>query len=148
MLVGVGGTCMGYYFHTCFLEFTVQQAHIISHLELLAFIVALKAWPHLVSNTKFVACLNNMVAISAINTGKSEDPFINVGLWEIVFLSTMHNFEVRAWHIPRVNNTIPDLLSHWDLGKLACQQFCALNQDNHLTRTPIENEWFHFTHIW
>ena len=56
ILVGAGGMCKGYYFHTPFPQFITQQAHIIIYLELLAFIVALKAWPHLVS--KFVACLN------------------------------------------------------------------------------------------
>ena len=54
MLVGAGGMCKGYYFYTPFPKFIVQQAHIIAHLELLAFIVALKAWPHLISNTKVV----------------------------------------------------------------------------------------------
>ena len=114
MLVGAGGVCKGYYFHTSFPDFIVQQAHIIAHLESLAFIVALKAWPHLVSNTKFMACLNNMVAVLAINTGHSKDPFINAGLRKIAFLSALHNFEVQAQHIPGVTNTIPDLLSHWD----------------------------------
>ena len=94
MLVVTGGVCKGYYFHTSFPDFIVQQVHIIAHLELLAFIVALKAWPHLVSNTKLVACLNNMVAVLAINTGCSKDPFINAGLREIAFLSVLHNFEV------------------------------------------------------
>ena len=93
-LVGAGGVCKGYYFHTSFPDFIVQQAHIIAHLELLAFILALKAWPHLVSNTKFVACLDNMVAVLAINTGCSKDPFINAGLREIAFLSALHNFDV------------------------------------------------------
>ena len=46
--MGVGSVCKGYYFHTPFQDFIVQQAHIIAHLELLAFIVAHKAWPHLV----------------------------------------------------------------------------------------------------
>ena len=36
----------------------------------------------------------NMVAVLAINTGHSKDPFINAGLWEIAFLSALHNFEV------------------------------------------------------
>ena len=49
----------------------------------------------------------------------------------------MHNFEVQSWHIPGVTNTIPDLLSYWELGDTACQQFNILNQDNHLTRTPL-----------
>ena len=80
MLVGAGGVCKGYYFHTPFSQFITQQVHIIAHLELLAFIVALKAWPHLISNTKSVACLDNMVAVLAIDTGHSKDPFINAGL--------------------------------------------------------------------
>ena len=68
-LVGAGGVCKGYYFHTPFPQFITQQAHIITHLELLAFIVVLKVWPHLVSNTKFVACLDNMVAVLAMSQG-------------------------------------------------------------------------------
>ena len=92
--VGTWGVCKGHYFHTPFPQFIIQQAHIIAHLELLAFIMVLKAWPHLISNTKFMAQLDNMVAIQAINTGQSEDPFINAGLCEIAFLSALHNFEV------------------------------------------------------
>ena len=95
-LVGAGGVCKGFYFHALFPTFITQQAHIIAHLELLAFIVALKAWLHLVSNTKSVACLDNVVAVSAINTGQSRDPFINAGLREIAFLSALHNFEVKV----------------------------------------------------
>ena len=113
--------CKGYYFHTLFPQFIVQQAHIIAHFELLAFIVALKAWPHLVSNTKFVACLDNVVAVLAINTGHSKDSFKNAGLWEIAFLLALHNFKVWACHILGVTNTIPDLLSHWDLEDAAHQ---------------------------
>ena len=93
-LVGAGGVCKGYYFHTLFPQFITQQAHIITHLQLLAFIVALKVWPHLVSTTKYVARLDNMVVVLAINTGYSKDPFINKGLWEIAFLSALHNFKV------------------------------------------------------
>ena len=89
-----------------------------------------------------------MVAILAINTGHSKDPFINAGFWEIAFQSALHNFEVRACHVPGVTNTIPDLLSHWDLGNAACQQFNVLNQDNHLTRTAIDAQWFQFIHEW
>ena len=118
-LVGAGGVCKDYYFHTPFPQFITQQAHIIAHLELLAFIVALKVWPHLVSNTKSVVHLDSMVAVLAINTGHSKDPFINAGLWEIAFLSALHNFEVLAQYIPGVTNTIPDLLSYWDLGDAA-----------------------------
>ena len=147
-LVGAGEVCKGHYFHTPFPQFNTQQAHIIAHLELLAFIAALKAWPHLICNTKFVVRLDNMMAILAINTGCSKDTFINADLWEITFLLAMHNFEVRAHHIPGVTNIIPGLLSHWDLGDAACQQFNVLNQDNHLTRTPIDAQWFQFIHQW
>ena len=147
-LVGAGGVCKGHYFHTLFPQFITPQAYIIAHLELLAFIVALKAWLHLICNTKFVVRLDNMVAILAINTGHSKDPFINAGLQEIAFLSAMHNFEVRAHHIPGATNPVPDLFSHWDLGDVARQQFNMLNQDNHLTRTPTEAQWFQFIHEW
>ena len=84
-----------------------------------------------------MAHLNNMVAVLAINIGHSKDPFINVGLREIAFLSMLHNFEVQARHIPGAFNTIPDLLSCWDLVDAAHQQFQDLNHKRHLTRTHI-----------
>ena len=89
-----------------------------------------------------------MVTVSAINTGHSRDPFINAGLWEIAFLSALHNFQVRAHHISRVTNTILDLLSQWDLREAPHNQFHTINQDNHLTRTPIYVQWFQFIHEW
>ena len=42
-LVEAGGVCKAFYFHAPFPTFITQQAHIIAHLELLAFIIALKA---------------------------------------------------------------------------------------------------------
>ena len=78
--MGAGGVCQGHYFQACFLVVIAGKAHIIARLELLAFIVALKAWPHLIANTKFVAHLDNMTAVSAINSRHSKDPFVNAGL--------------------------------------------------------------------
>ena len=56
-LVEAGGVCKGHYFHAQFPQVITHEAHIIALLELLAFILALKAWPHLVANTKFVESL-------------------------------------------------------------------------------------------
>ena len=69
--VGAGGVCKGHHFHAHFPPVITGKAHIIAHLELLAFIVALKAWPHLIANTKFVACLDNMITVSTDNSGHS-----------------------------------------------------------------------------
>ena len=80
-LVGAGGVCKGHYFHANFPAVIAGKAHIIADLELLAFIMALKAWSHLIANTKFVVHLDNMIAVSAINSGHSRDPFVNA-VWE------------------------------------------------------------------
>ena len=139
-LVGAGGVCKGHYFHAHFLAVIAGQAHIFTHLELLAFIIALKAWHHLIANTKFVACLDNMIAVSTINSGHSREPFINVGLRAIAYLLALHNFEIRAWHIPGVTNTIPDLLGHWDLKQASKRQFRDINCTQNLTRTFIDDD--------
>ena len=112
-LVGAGGVWKGHYFHAHFPAAIAGKPHIIAHLELLAFTVTLKAWPHPIANTKFMAHLDNMIAVSTIKSGHSRDPFVNARLWEITYLSALQNFEVR------VTNTIPDLLSHWELGVAA-----------------------------
>ena len=147
-LVGAGGVCKGHFFHAQFPQVITCEAHIIAHLELLAFILALKAWPHLIANTKFVAHLDNMVAVAAINSGCSWDPYIIAELREIAYLSAVHNFKVRACHIPRVTNTILDLLSHWDLRNSTKRQFRDLTCTQKLTRTFIKDEWLEFSHKW
>ena len=147
-LVGAGSVCKGHYFHAWFPQVITREAHIIAHLELLAFILALKAWPHLVANTKFVSCLDNMVAVAAINSGCSQDPYINAELREIAYLSAVHSFKVRAHHIPGVNNTIAHLLSSWDLRDSTKRQFRDLTCTQTLTRTFIKDEWFEFSHNW
>ena len=80
MLVGAGWVCKGHYFHAHFPPAIAGKAHIIAHLELLAFIVALKTWSHLITNTKFVTHLDNMIVVFAINSGCSRDSFVNAGL--------------------------------------------------------------------
>ena len=72
----------------------------------------------------------------------------NAELREIAYLLAIHNLEVRVHHIPGVNNTILDLLSHWDLEDSAKRQFRDLNCTQKLTKTFIKDEWFEFSHNW
>ena len=146
-LVGTGGVYKGHYFHAHFPAVITGKVHFIAHLEVLAFIVALKALPHFIANTKFMVHLDNMIAVCAINSGWSRDPFVNAGLCEIAYLSALHNFEVKARHIPGVTNTIPDL-SSWDLGEAARRQFRDINHTQKLTQTFINDDWFKFSHNW
>ena len=51
-----------------------------------------------------------------LNKGKTRDPFLQACLREIEFVAANGECEIRARHIPGVDNKIPDLLSHWHMG--------------------------------
>ena len=107
-LTGCGGTGFGYYFHLEFpAEIGAKYRNNISGLELLAIIIAVKVWVQK-SKNRFVVSCDNKAAVFAINAGRIRDPNILACLRELWYYAAVYQFDVRAIHVPGVNNTIPD----------------------------------------
>ena len=104
-LTGCGGLCARSYFHAEFPEFISIQNLDINSLELFTIVVALKSWGHLWHGLRLTFRCDNEVAVTALNSGRCRNAFINSCLREVCFLAATHEFEIRAVHLPGVLNS-------------------------------------------
>ena len=114
-LTGCGGLCARSYFHAEFPEFISIQHLDSNSLELLTTVVALKLWGHLWRGLRLTVRSDNEVAVTALNSGRCRNAFINSCLRQVCFLAATQEFEIRAIHLPGVANSKADVLSHWNV---------------------------------
>lgn len=144
-LTGCGGLCGDQYFHAAFPSFVVQQTLDINCLELLTIIVALKLWGLRWSGLRLTVRCDNEVAVTVLNTGRCRNSFLNSCLRELCYLAAIHEFEIRAVHVPGVSNCYADILSRWDSNNLAGRtEFLAHAQHVNLQAVPVPDDMFQF----
>ena len=144
-LTGCGGLCGDQYFHAVFPSFVVQQTLDINCLELLTIIVALKLWGLRWSGLRLTVRCDNAVAVTVLNNGRCRNSFLNSCLRELCYLATIHEFEIRAVHVPGVSNCYVDILSRWDSNNLAGRtEFLAHVQHVNLQAVPVPDDMFQF----
>ena len=110
-LTGCGGLCGDQYFYAVFPSLVVQQTLDINCLELLTITVALKLWGSRWYSLRLLVRCDDAVAVTVLNTGRCGNSFLNSFLRELCYLAAIHEFEVRAVHVPGVSNCYADLLS-------------------------------------
>ena len=144
-LTGCGGLCGDQYFHAAFPSFVVQQTLDINCLELLTIIVALKLWGLRWSGLRLTVRCDNEVAVTVLNTGRCWNSFLNSCLRELCYLAAIHEFEIRAVHVPGVSNCYADILSLWASNNLAGRtEFLAHAQHVKLQAVPVPDDMFQF----
>ena len=97
-LRGTGGICQGHYFHFRFPEFVfgwARKVH-IAHLELLAIIVGVKVWRHVIRGNRFVVGCDNQAVVTIINTGRSKNKLLQKMLCELCYQLAMVEAEIFA----------------------------------------------------
>jgi hypothetical protein len=75
-LLGCRGWMNGRYFHSSFLNFSLDQNLNINLCEMLTIVVALKLWGLMLVNEKVVINCDNMVSVRVLNTGASRNSFL------------------------------------------------------------------------
>lgn len=124
---GAGGYFTGLHFHTPFPDAILHRyGHDINILELLAVMVALKLWGALLYGQRITFQCHNINGVLAINSGRSRVPGMQLCLREIWFLTARHDIDIRAKHIPGLENSIADHLSRWHLSPSHQQRFAEL----------------------
>lgn len=88
--------------------------------------VALKLWGHLFKGKRILIFCDNLSSVLAIASGKIQDPFMQQCLREILFLCTVFQCEIKAVHLPGVENRLADYLSRWDLNPAFRRKFFDL----------------------
>ena len=135
-LTGCGGICASQYFHAKFPDFVLSQDLDISCLELLTIVVALKLWGHLWRGLRLTVRCDNVVAVTALNSGRCQSAFVNSFLREICYLAARLEFELRAVHLPGVFNSDADVLSRWHASPVNEQFLLCVKRDN-LVEVPV-----------
>ena len=91
---------------------------------------------------------DNEVSVTVLNTGRARNSFLLACLREIEFLAAKYEFEVRANHIPGIENRIPDALSRWHSGSVYRDQFWAEVKGLHVSEVFVYEGLFRFMHDW
>lgn len=99
-MVRGGATCLDKCITFAFPDFVLSATTHISALELFAIIVAVTFWAPVLQHQRFIISCDNEAAVTVINSGATKDPFMQRCLRELWFLSALHDFDIRARHIP------------------------------------------------
>lgn len=147
-LTGCGGVCDRLFFHAVFPAGILHCDYSINKLELLTICVMCKLWGHLWTGMKILIYCDNISSVYVVNSGRSQDRFLQKCLRELCFVSAKHGFLLKVSHIRGVDNRLADFLSRWHLGLDYKLKF--VNQmDNELwIDTPVEDSTFLFSHDW
>ena len=110
-LEGYRGWCSGSFFRSEFPQFIMERHLHINALELLTVMVALKLWGKLFRRKRISILCDNIASVMVLNRGITRDKFQAQCLRVITFITAVGEFQVRAQHIPGMDNRIPDILS-------------------------------------
>ena len=107
-LTAVRGFSGKQYFHMTYLQ-KVAEGRNIAQLEMVALILGLQLWGNRASGRCIKMFVDNQVVATVVNTGRSNDRFLQDALREIAFISATGNFQVITEFLPGVQNRIVDL---------------------------------------
>ena len=87
------------YFLPQFPESVASRSLNINTLELLAVIVAAKAWGKLWCGLRIVSQCDNETSVTVLNTGRTHNSFLQGCLRELKLMAARCEFEIRVVHI-------------------------------------------------
>ena len=114
-MTGCEGVCEGEYFHSAFPNEIIKLDLPIHALEMLAVLLAVRVWGHRFQGQKVQIYCDNEPVVHVINSSKTRDTFLATCLRELWLEVSKFGFELRAVHLPGVENRVADWLSRWDI---------------------------------
>ena len=109
--------------------------------------VGLKIWAEQLSGKYFWIHVDNEAVASVLNSGASREPELQNTLREVALLAARHQFVVKARHISRVLNRIPDWLSRWG-DTQSKREFRKFAQDSSLKQIRVNHKILQYEHEW
>ena len=103
------------YMHFEFPDDILQQRLPIHMLELLTVVAAIKQWALSLRGQRLQLLCDNTAAVLAINSGRTKCSFTSACLRELWLVCSTNDIELRAVHIPGVDNRQADWLSRWHI---------------------------------
>jgi hypothetical protein len=147
-LYGCGGLCGSEFFHSAFPPEIVAMHLDINCLEMLCIKVSLEIWGHVLVGKRLLIKCDNMVSVESLNFLKTKNIFLQDCVRAILYIASCNNFQIRAIHIPGLQNRLPDWLSRWDLDPKYKHKFLeAVNIDSMVEKHVLPS-WFHVVDHW
>ena len=115
-LTGCGGLSDTEYFHAVYPSSITDAGHSINGLEILAVTIAVRLWGRNYSGQKLLIYCDNVHAVIAINTGKTKEPLVGSCARQLWLEVARFGFQLKAVHLPGVENRLADSLSRWHMG--------------------------------
>ena len=136
------------YFHAVFPEEIKMLNLSINALELLTVVVAAKVWGKKWRGMRIVIRCDNETSVTVMNTGRAYNSFLLECLRELEFVAAKWEFEMKAVHIPGVENRIRDALSRWELGEEYRLRFREVTERLGTEEIYVYPGLFKFMHDW
>ena len=144
-LTGCGGVCGREYFHRTYPMSILQMEFPIHKLEMLAVLVAVRFWARQCTGGKIQIFCDNESVVHVLNSGKTKDDFLGSCLREIWLEVSMAGFELRAIHLPGVDNRVADWLSRWELHPKYKHEFYKYIGDEVFVELEVTLDMFEFS---
>ena len=90
---------------------------------------------------------DNIATVQVINSGRSDNTFMQACARELIFLACKWEFEVVAVHIMGVENTLPDWLSRSGLDNKYSKMFIQA-MGGQFTQLNVPNDIWEFSSDW
>ena len=85
----------------------------IVHLDILNIVVDAKIWATHWSYKKIQIFCDNMAVVEVLTTSKTRDAILATCSRNLWLIAALFNIDFIFSHIPGIQNTVADLLSHW-----------------------------------
>ncbi|XP_066288330.1 uncharacterized protein [Branchiostoma lanceolatum] len=127
-LSGCGGFSQGTgeYFHAAFPASLLEAQPCINSLELLAILVCARLWGGRWAGQRIVVMCDNEASVTVLNSGRSRSAFLQTCLRNLWLCAATGQFELRAVHIPGLENRLADHLSRWSTSQYHENEFKRL----------------------
>ena len=143
-LSGCGGVSGSSFFRSEF-PVSIQNRKLPIHdLELLAVLVGFRVWKTELTGRRVLVYCDNMASVYALNSGKSSGEFSARCLRELWFLCCTVQAELRAIHLPGVDNRLPDYLSRSHIDIEYFNKF-LVETNNLYNENFIDSSYFHMS---
>jgi hypothetical protein len=109
--------------------------------------VSVKVWGRAWRGKKIIVQCENLASVIVLNSGRSRDHFLQSCVREIAYLSAIGEFQIRAVHIPGIDNRLPDLLSRWS-SEIHRNQFLKINRSLAMSEVEAPERFFRFINDW
>ncbi|XP_019634599.1 PREDICTED: uncharacterized protein LOC109477693 [Branchiostoma belcheri] len=114
------------------------QPHRLRYPSMDDFIALVVNW----AGSRIVVMCDNEASVTVLNSGRSRSPFLQTCLRNLWLCAAVGQFELRAIHIPGLENRLADHLSRWTSSNYHQNEFLRLSAHMHVCEVEVSLQHF------